>query len=192
MHPPIGLISSTMQPIIGEQQPVKRKSHIVTEEKFYANGIEYSVHDAPQRMRKEMPNVFPGVDFKGLLIIPTFQRTDLDLTSIGPAIEEVKDDCLEKFHRWGSAVCNAIVERGYWADLADPATGYPMLGEPGTSFYPEVIGAQTLLGYDMILTGCCQMLCHPLYGTKVYPASMFTTAPRDVLAECFAQCTDAA
>eukprot|EP01134_Creolimax_fragrantissima_P000887 CFRG0887T1 len=158
--------------------------------KSFVSGIEYSVHDCPPRMLKELPAVFPDVALTGLLIVPTFQRTKVDLTAIGPEVEEIKEECLYKFYRWGTGVCKAVEHRGYWADMADPATGYPMLGKPGVTFYPEVIGAQTLLGYDMIQTGCCQMVCHPLHGTRVYPASLFTTAPKALLEKCFEACKD--
>jgi len=65
-------------------------------------------------------------------------------------------------------------------DLADPCSGLPVLGERGGSFYPDVIGGQMLLNYDVIDTGCCKLLAHPRWHTRVYPATLFTTAPLDV------------
>lgn len=76
-----------------------------------------------------------------------------------------------------------------------------MRGERCSSIYPDVLGAQMLLRYDVISANCCSILSHPRYGTKVpnvvctgaidftlffsysfplpqvYPATMFTTAP---------------
>jgi len=34
-----------------------------------------------------------------------------------------------------------------------------------------------LLRYDMIDTGCCKLISHPDWQTKVYPATLFTSAP---------------
>lgn len=31
--------------------------------------------------------------------------------------------------------------------------------------------------------GCCKILLHPTWGSAVYPASIFTTAPADTLIE---------
>jgi hypothetical protein len=31
--------------------------------------------------------------------------------------------------------------------------------------------------------GCCKVLLHPLWGSAVYPATLFTTAPKDTVTE---------
>ena len=40
-------------------------------------------------------------------------------------------------------------------------------GERGASIYPDVLGAQMFLKYDVISANCCSILSHPLFGTKV-------------------------
>ena len=58
-----------------------------------------------------------------------------------------------------------------------------MLGPSGAQVYPDVHGAQKLLKYDVLNTGCCSVLSHPRWGTGVYPATMFARAPEEVLHE---------
>jgi hypothetical protein len=55
------------------------------------------------------------------------------------------------------------------------------IGRPGSSFYPDVHGSQTLLKYDLSQAGGCAMIRHPRWGTRVYPATLFIRAPFDVI-----------
>lgn len=72
-------------------------------------------------------------------------------------------------------------------DLTDPCSGLPVLSERGGEFYPDVIGGQMLLSYDVIDTGCCKLLSHPRWQTKVYPATMFSNAPLEILTPLLAR-----
>ena len=56
-----------------------------------------------------------------------------------------------------------------------------MYGERGPGWYPDVIGSQMLLQYTMLDTGCCKLIAHPRWQTKVYPATLFTTAPLEIV-----------
>jgi hypothetical protein len=49
--------------------------------------------------------------------------------------------------------------------------------------YGEVNGAEALLKYKVVNTGCCKLLIHPIFGSAVYPATLFTTAPPTAVAE---------
>lgn len=46
-----------------------------------------------------------------------------------------------------------------------------------SAVFPEVDAMETLLSYKTSNAGCCKILLHPEWGSYVYPASMFTTAP---------------
>eukprot|EP00729_Bicosta_minor_P018760 gene18760-32336_t len=120
------------------------------------------------RMKEDLGRVFPGVDMANMLIVPTFQPCKCDLVAMGPEPEAEKDRLLE----------NA---QGHWADLTDPCSGFPVYGERGPGWYPDVIGSQMLLQYTMLDTGCCKLIAHPRWQTKVYPATLFTTAPLEIV-----------
>ncbi|GIL74693.1 hypothetical protein Vretimale_2326 [Volvox reticuliferus] len=47
--------------------------------------------------------------------------------------------------------------------------------------YPEVPALSILMGYQTANAGCCKVLLHPVWGSAVYPASLFTEAPQDTL-----------
>jgi len=143
--------------------------------------IEYSVHKMQPRMKPDMERCFPGEDLANLLIIPTFQQCKCDLVADGPGPAAEKDALLESFMAWAQEICQELRDEGHWADLTDPCSGYPVFGDRGPGWYPDVIGGQMLLRYDLINTGCCKLLSHPKWTTKVYPATLFTTAPAEIL-----------
>jgi len=65
---------------------------------------------------------------------------------------------------------------------------YPMLSlflqvltARGPSPYPDVHGCLSLLPYQQIDFGGCTLISHPRWGTHAYPATLFTTAPFEVL-----------
>jgi hypothetical protein len=70
--------------------------------------------------------VFPGLDISDMLIIPTCQRSVLDLVKTGEDVEAEKDFCLERFVEWSEKVCSALKESGHWADYIDPCSGLPV------------------------------------------------------------------
>lgn len=53
--------------------------------------------------------------------------------------------------------------------------------ESSTAAYSEVHGAEVLLGYETGTSGTCPVVFHPRFGSRTYPASLFTNAPLDVL-----------
>lgn len=136
-----------------------------------------------ERFVRQLYDVFPdalealsGVPHP-LLVVPCFQPCKLDLVAVGPAAEEEKNLCLHRFVCWAQGVCAKLRVKGYWADFTDPCSGYPMLGQRGTAFYADVLGSQRLLKYDMVDTGCCKLISHPAWGTKVYPTTVFAACP---------------
>ncbi|RIA92502.1 hypothetical protein C1645_765004 [Glomus cerebriforme] len=145
-----------------------------TQKKFI---LEFSIHLASSRFARELKNVFPQVEhIEKCLVVPTFLKCVHDLVGIGPIIDNEKDEKLEDFVGWGKEICQKLKDRGYWADLTDPCSGYPFFSERGPSTYPDVQGAIELLKYDIHNAGCCHILLHPKWGSKVYPGTLFTTA----------------
>lgn len=53
----------------------------------------------------------------------------------------------------------------------------------GNTVYPEVDGFEVLRQYRCTTAGPCKVLVHPVWGTAVYPATMFTSAPVSAVAD---------
>lgn len=58
-----------------------------------------------------------------------------------------------------------------------------MLTLQSSKVYSEVDGVEVLLRYRCLSAGMCKILVHPSWGAAVYPASLFTNAPYDVVHE---------
>lgn len=118
-----------------------------------------------------------------ILIVPTFQRSTLDLVKMGEAIEAEKDRLLMLFMKFAQQVCDHLQEQGYWADYIDPCSGLPMIHQAGSTVYSEVDAASTLLGFSTQNAGCCKVLLHPKWKTYVYPATLMAKSPKATLQE---------
>ncbi|KAH8551987.1 hypothetical protein BGW37DRAFT_493154 [Umbelopsis sp. PMI_123] len=146
--------------------------------------FEYSIHSPPPRFQRELTHIFPAMrrqELKRILVVPVIQRCDNDMVGVTKSTNAERDVRLELFVEWGKLVVDRLRSVGMWADIMDPASGYPIYGTPGASPYPDVQGTQALLKYDVQNTGCCHVLLHPTWGSKIYPSTMFTTAPADIL-----------
>ncbi|KAF9089152.1 hypothetical protein BGX23_006886 [Mortierella sp. AD031] len=149
--------------------------------------LEYSIHASPRRMTRDLATVFPSKDLSGLLVVPTFQKCKHEMVAWDAEIAKEKDDRLDDFIRWSKALHHRLEKLGYWSDMTDPASGFPSYSERGRDVYPDVEGCQLLLKYDFQNAGCCKVLLHPIWGSKIYPATFFTTAPVDVLVKVIDQ-----
>merc|ERR1712087_158229 len=154
-------------------------------------GMEYSIHECPKKHAENLVTLFPGVDVSNMLVIPTCQNSDVDLVRTGEPIEQEKDRLLERFMKWAQFVCDKLNKEGHFSDYIDPCSGLPMVNKNNQCVYGEVDALSTLLGYKTTNSGCCKVILHPKWGTSVYPASMFTKAPKDVFLAAVKSAEDA-
>jgi hypothetical protein len=52
--------------------------------------------DVPMRYKEDLKATFPGIDTKGMLIVPTCQNAAVDLVRMGEEVETEKDRLLER------------------------------------------------------------------------------------------------
>lgn len=156
--------------------------------------FEISVHPCPKALYREAQFVFPFMQNKidesinwenSLLVLPTCQRAREDLVKIGPEIEAEKDRLLETFMNFSKQLCELLInhDNKYWADYIDPCSGLPMITPDCNKIYSEVDGIQVCLQYKTMNCGCCKVLLHNEWGSSVYPASIFTNAPSNIVFE---------
>ena len=151
--------------------------------------LEVSVHLPSASLRRElaiyMQNVVKGYPqleghVRNVLVIATCQETKMDLLNWGAEQAAEKDRLLLVFKHFAEDLCAHFRSLGYWADYADPASGLLMTG-PGQTIWPEVQSIERMRGYKRSMVNQCHVLYHPRWQTRMYPASMFTNAPEDVV-----------
>ena len=86
----------------------------------------------PLAHRREIQAIFPDLGMEDMLIVPTCQRTDVDLVNFGDHVEKEKDSRLERFMAWAQEVCRTVSSQGHWCDYIDPCSGLPVC----TTFHP--------------------------------------------------------
>ena len=143
------------------------------------DGFEYAVAGCPRALREDVRVVLKGISVEALQIVCSVQRAQLDLVNIGPDVDREKDFLLERFVAWAKAACELLAAQGHWADYADPCSGLLVRNRLSNVIWPEVESMSQLLGYRTLNAGPCHILLHPRWGSACYPATLFTTAPRE-------------
>jgi len=158
--------------------PASSPALLATEE--LAPGLEATVFAAPRSLSVDLRSVLPELppaSLRDLLLIPVCLRARCDLVAVGADVAAEKDRCLLRVVAFAAAARAALAARGAWADYADPCSGLAAHGPAAAAPYPEVDAAELLLRYRTGLAGTCRVLLHPRWGSAVYPATLFSTAP---------------
>ena len=156
--------------------------------------MEVTVCIAPRSLLTDLRAVLPALPTAAaarLLVVPVCQRARLDLLNVGADVAAEKDRCLLRFIAFARATRDVLLARAAtasdseaggsaWCDFVDPCSGLPA-HSPAASPYPEVDAIEVLLRYRTEIAGACRVLMHPAWGGRVYPATIFTTAPLDAL-----------
>ena len=145
--------------------------------------MEVSMHECRPPFIRELDMVLPNVDLTRLLALPTMQRSRHDLVKIGDDIEQEKDRCLETFMSFAIAFRETLLsqDQTLFCDYIDPCSGLAIVTSNANKVFSEVDSAMQLLGYATQNCGCCKVLLHPKWSSAVYPATIFTTAPSDII-----------
>ncbi|KOP24468.1 hypothetical protein AMR41_20245 [Hapalosiphon sp. MRB220] len=140
-------------------------------------GVEISIHSPSQYICANCERILP--DWKHQLflwVVIVLQKSSYEMTVSTPEIEAEKQKLREKFMRFGLDVAFNLRDRGYFTDLIDPRTGYPLLSHPGITPHDDTAVVKALLGYPVI-ENKCRVLVHPEWGMAVYPSILLSVAP---------------
>ena len=148
--------------------------------------FEYSVHIAPKSLGRELRSVFPVLTASKdpILVIPTFQRSAIELLEFGELQTREKDRLLDSFMTWATALRAALLAKSstVWFDATDPASAQAHFGAPA-GCYSDVDGIARVTNYHTTDAGACRIVKHPGWGYACYPAMAFTTAPKELFVE---------
>jgi hypothetical protein len=143
---------------------------------FEGSGFEVYVGPVKRAVRADLTAVFAGAIPDNLTAVLVVQATSRSVCS---KLLEERDQLAERvsptqFFRLASDLTGRLTS--YWYDFFDPATGFPLINEPGPAIFSELDFYQRLLGWSFASNGGCGVVSHPSLGSKWYPCTIITSA----------------
>lgn len=113
-------------------------------------------------------------------VVTTIQESRAETIRLTPESECEKDRLLEAFCRFADELRLCLREKGYWSDSFDPCSGL-LRNSPGNVIWPEVQCLSRIAGFRTSMAGACHIVIHPTWGHRIYPATLLTDAPAQVV-----------
>lgn len=145
--------------------------------------VQISIHSPSQYICANCERIIPDWTQQSFLwVVVVLQQSRYQLLESTAKIELEKERLREKFMRFGCDLAFNLRDRGYLTDLIDPRTGYPLLSHPGAVPHDDTAVAKALLNYPVIKNEC-SVLVHPQWGTAVYPSTLISEAPPNLITD---------
>lgn len=143
--------------------------------------IQYSVHWAHDFLHTHLEQLLPDWSVPVLSVLVVLQMSQLILLERTSETETQKQRLRERFIEIGCTVASKLSEVGHLAEVFDPQTGWPLLSKPGQLKLDDTAVVQACLGYQLIDSGGCSVLQHPVWGSAVYPSILISSARPEVI-----------
>lgn len=138
--------------------------------------IEISIHYPSQYICANRERILPDWKSRSFFwVVIVLQQSQYQLVESTPEIEAEKERLRENFMRFGCDIAFNLRDRGYFTDIIDPRTGYPLLSRPGNIPHDDTAVVKALLDYP-IIKNKCRVLVHPHWGSAVYPSILLSQA----------------
>jgi hypothetical protein len=134
-------------------------------------------------IQTHLDQLLPAWSRPAASMLLVLQVSQYDLLHQTVQTELEKERLRSYFLQFGVRIALQLQEEGYLADLFDPRTGRPLLSRPGLLSMDDVAVVRACLGYETTNRCGCSVLVHPIWGGAVYPSTLLSSAPVDVLAE---------
>ena len=139
-------------------------------------GVEIYIAPPHQFAVAHQQELLPGWDSPISYLILVLQQSSICFKTASDQTILEKDRLRAKFLRFGSSLIFALQDHGYYGDLFDPRTGYPLIAQPGM-VWDDNAAVKALLNYPVVNHQQCSLVIHPLWQAQVYPGTIATTAP---------------
>ena len=151
------------------------KQRLVTE------GVEVWIISPHKYVIEHQQELLPDWDVSLSLLILVLQRANVSLRQSNQKVIAEKDRLRVRFIRFGLGLCFALRDRGYLSDIFDPRNSYPLLSRLGKYGIDDNTTVATLLNYPKIIYRECSLIQHPDWGDRIYPSTIATSAPFDLV-----------
>ena len=151
-----------------------------------AKEVQICIAPPHQFVLNQRQQLLPGWNVLISYLILLLQQSSISLKESSPEVALEKDALRAKFMLFGRSLIFALQAQEYQSDLFDPRTGYPLFARPGITFDDNAV-VKAMLKYPVISYRQCSLLIHPVWGNKVYPSTIVTSAPANILDSCLQQ-----
>lgn len=142
--------------------------------------IQVYITEPSQFIQQNQHRLLPTWTVSITHIILVLQKSQFPLENSSQEIEQEKDYLRSRFLRFGCNVVFELRDAQYPSDLFDPRNGYPLLSRCGEITLSDITIVRDVLGFKVIKQKC-SLLIHPQWGTAIYPSTIVTSAPLEVI-----------
>jgi hypothetical protein len=168
-----------------------------------------SVHPPSPYIVRHRRHLLPNWDCPVLSVLVVLQPCGCELLERSAIAEAQKHQLRQNFLQMGIHLVQQLQALGYAATVFDPRTGLPILqasdrqtpdpADPDRQVTPsghfaldDVAVARSCLGYATLASHGCAILLHPEWGNAVYPSTLLSSAPPEIVAQVCHRATSAA
>ncbi len=162
-----------------------------------------SVHPPNSYILRHWQHLLPHWDCPVLSVLVVLQPCECALLERNAIAEAQKHQLRQNFLEMGMHIVRHLQSMGYAATVFDPRTGLPFdsatttdpelaetaAGSPETALragswvLDDVAVARSCLGYATVTSHGCSILLHPEWGNSVYPSTLLSSAPPEIVAQ---------
>lgn len=167
--------------VIGEflekDDPALSQNTDGAEQYFDSSTVECAIQSCPELLKKDFQSMFPEAPSSGMMVVTVTQKTQNDMMSWCADVEQEREQMLGKFVDGAKEICYSLQREGFWADFIDPSSGLPFFGSYTNNSLFETDDRYRHLGFQIEDLGCCRVIRHSIWGTRVFVGTIFTNAP---------------
>jgi len=148
-----------------------------------ARKIEVCITPPHEFALRHQQQLLPDWDSSISYLILLLQQSSIPLKESTSKVAQEKNRLRRNFLRFGTSLVSTLQSHGYQSDLFDPRTGYPLFAN-STMCWDDNAAVKALLNYPVISYQHCSLLMHPVWKNNVYPGTIVTSAPLNIVELC--------
>ena len=139
------------------------------------DNLEIRAYDCPALLRYELHRLFLNYNvlMQPLTAITIILKTNSDMSTWSPTIEEERDQLTDQFIKLAHEMCAYLGTKQYWADFIDPSSGRPYYGPHTSDTLFETDERFRYFGVNIVDLGCCRVVEHLQHGMSIKLAILF-------------------
>jgi hypothetical protein len=151
-----------------------------------------SVHPPSPYIVRHGQHLLPHWNCPVLSVLVALQPCGCELLERSAIAEAQKQQLRQNFLQIARQIVQQLEALGYAAAVFDPRTGLPIdtaasrvdvLPEafPASLTLDDVAVVRSCLGYSTVASHGCSLILHPQWGSSVYPSTLLSSAPPEIV-----------